>query len=88
MEILIVKNGHVLARTNDDNYTDADTFTLKLEKNIPEYPTEEAPVGKYWDLDYVEGELQWVLFDRALTPEEQLDDAKNALAILGIEEGT
>lgn len=73
MELIITKNGHVYARANDATATAKDSFTLELVAAVPEYPAEDAGRGKAWELDYVDGVLQWVAIDRPLTQEERLD---------------
>lgn len=73
MELIITKNGHIYARANDATATAEDSFTLELVAAVPEYPAEGAGRGKAWELDYVDGALQWVAKDRPLTQEERLE---------------
>lgn len=79
MKLLIIKNGHVFARTNDDTASESDKFELQLitDDEIPQYPTESAGKGKYYELDYNGDTLDWVLKDRPLTTEERVEQLQN-----------
>lgn len=79
MELIITKNGHVFARSNDDTATSEDVFELVMEDSIPEYPEEDAGKGKYWNLDYQDGSLQWVAAERELTDKERMETLEGAV---------
>lgn len=73
MELIITKNGHVYARATDAEAAGSDVYALQQVQDVPEYPEAAAGRGKAWELDYVDGVLQWVAIDRPLTQEERLD---------------
>lgn len=73
MELIITKNGHVYARATDTEAAESDVYALQTVQDVPEYPGTAAGRGKAWELDYVDGVLQWVAIDRPLTQEERLD---------------
>ena len=80
MELLIVKNGHVYARTQIED-DDAALYTLEAvpDADMPDYPTTPAVVGKYYDLDYQDGALAWVCKARPLTTAEKLQQIESRL---------
>ena len=75
MEIMILRNGQLWARTNVMDHTLADTYSLLL------IPGEELPVwpgqperGKAWELQTDgQGGVTWVEVDRPLTQEERIE---------------
>lgn len=71
MEILILKNNDIYARTSAEEGTAAD-YKMVIVENVPEYPKEKPNTGKYWELVYREGVLSWEEKDRPLTAEERL----------------
>lgn len=73
MELIITKNGHVYARATDAETAKNDVYALQTVQDVPEYPSTAAGRGKAWELDYVDGALQWVAIDRPLTQEERLE---------------
>ena len=75
MEIFIVKNGHIYARTSGE----AGEYTLATADTLPEYPTEDAGRGYMWALDYVDGALAWVKTERPLTQSEQIEEMEEEL---------
>ena len=79
MELIIVKNGHIFARATDNDSVETDVFELRQEAVLPTYPTEEPGKGKYWDLDYVDGALAWVLKDRPLNTEERMEELEERM---------
>ena len=81
MEILILKNDEIFARSSDNEYSQEDEFRLELVENIPEFPG-EAPKGKYWELIYNGGDLEWILKDRPLTQEERIAELEAGLSEL------
>ena len=72
MELIITKNNHIYARATDENMLPDDIYELKTVETLPDYPIEKAGKGKYWELDYVDNALTWVLKDRPLTTEERM----------------
>lgn len=72
MEILILKNNEIYARTSAEEGTAAD-YKMVIVENVPEYPKEKPGNGKYWELVYTDGVLSWELKDRPLTAEERLE---------------
>lgn len=72
MEILILKNNEIFARTSADEGTAAD-YEMVIVESVPEYPTAKTGKGKYWELVYTDGVLSWELKDRPLTAEERLE---------------
>jgi len=77
MELVITKNGKLFARATDDSHKETDVYGLLQFTEVPEYPTEKAPKGKYWELDLVDGQLVWVLKDRPLTVEEKIEELQS-----------
>ncbi len=74
MEILILKNGSVFARTNDAEAEGAEyTIALVPDDEVPTYPEEPAGRGKMYELQFVNGVLEWVLVDRELTQDERIE---------------
>lgn len=74
MEILILKNGEVFARTSDNEAEGAEyTIALVPDAEVPAYPEEPAGRGKTHELQFVDGVLGWVLVDRELTQEERIE---------------
>lgn len=73
MELIIVKDEHIFARATDSGEAGEYSLNVVADADIPTYPTENPPKGKQWELDYVDGELAWVLADRPLTVEERLE---------------
>ena len=73
MELIIVKDGHIFARATDNGDVGEYSLNVVDDADIPAYPSEDAPKGKEWTLDYVEGVLSWVLVDRPLTMEERME---------------
>lgn len=74
MEILILKNGSVFARTNDAEAEGAEyTVALVPDDEVPIYPEEPAGRGKTYELQFVDGVLEWVLVDRELTQDERIE---------------
>lgn len=73
MELIITKNGHIHARATDAEAAESDVYALQTVQDVPEYPGTAAGRGKAWELDYVDGALQWVAIDRPLTQEERLE---------------
>ena len=80
MELIIVKNGQIYARAADDTAVEGDAYELRMTETIPMYPTEKAPKGKEWRLDYVEDALEWILVDRPLTQVERLENVEEEIA--------
>lgn len=72
MEILILKNNEIFARTSAEDGT-AEDYTMVIMDSVPEYPKEKPSKGKKWELVYTDGVLSWELKDRALTAEERLE---------------
>lgn len=81
MEILILKNNEIFARTSDNEYSQEDNFRIELIEDLPEYPG-EAPKGKYWELAYNDGNIEWILKDRPLTAEERIAELEAGLSEL------
>lgn len=74
MEILILKNGLVYARTSDNDAEGAEyTIALVPDDEVPTYPEEPAGRGKSYELQFVDGVLEWVLVDRELTQDERIE---------------
>ena len=74
MEILILKNGEVFARTSDNDAAGAEyTVALVPDDEVPIYPEEPAGRGKTYELQFVDGVLEWVLVDRELTQDERIE---------------
>lgn len=72
MEILILKDGEIFARTTgDDDYSYS--MVTVADSDVPEYPAEKPSKGKYYELSYIDGNLQWVEKDRPLSTEERLE---------------
>lgn len=67
MHLLIIKNGHVLAWTEDDG--SAQEYSLMTCETVPEYPQD----GKTYELDLVNGEPAWVEVHTPPTLQEQID---------------
>lgn len=74
MELIIVRDGHVFARATDDS-AEQHFYELRTvsDADMPEYPVESAGKGKRYELDYLDGVLQWVKKDRPLTVSERMD---------------
>ena len=82
MELIIIKDGHVFARARDEDGEGTYTLATVQDADMPEYPSASAGVGKYYELDYVDGALAWVTKDRPLTAEERVqvvEDRLNAM---------
>lgn len=74
MEILILKNGEVFARTNDNEPGGAEySLAVVPDAELPVYPDEPAGRGKTYELQFVGGVLAWVLVDRELTQDERIE---------------
>lgn len=74
MEILILKNGEVFARTSDNEAEVAEyTIALVPDAEVPAYPEEPAGRGKTHELQFVDGVLVWALVDRELTQDERIE---------------
>lgn len=74
MEILILKNGSVFARTSDNDAAGAEyTVALVPDNEVPTYPEEPAGRGKSYELQFVDGVLEWALVDRELTQDERIE---------------
>lgn len=58
MEILILKNGEIFARTSAEEGSIED-YSMVVVNEIPEYPTEAPTEGYYWELTYVDGVVEW-----------------------------
>lgn len=82
MELIITKNGHVYARATDAEAAESDVYALQTVQDVPEYPGTAAGRGKAWELDYVDGALQWVAIDRPLTQEERLEKVESDMEAL------
>lgn len=67
MNLLIVKNGHILARAEDNG--SAEEYSLMTLETIPEYPND----GKTYELDLVDGDPAWVEVHTPPTLQEQID---------------
>lgn len=67
MHLLIIKNGHILAWTEDDG--SAQEYSLMTCDTVPEYPQD----GKEYDLDLVDGSPAWIERPHTLTLQEQID---------------
>ena len=80
-EILILKNGSMIARTTDSTATAEDVFSLQMVDAAPEYPTESPGRGKTWQLQYDEETqtLAWVATARPLSAEERLDSLEGQM---------
>lgn len=80
-EILILKNGSMIARTTDSTATAEDVFSLQMVDAAPEYPTESPGRGKTWQLQYDEETqtLVWVATARPLSAEERLDSLEGQM---------
>ena len=80
-EILILKNGSMIARTTDSTATAEDVFSLQMVDAAPEYPTESPGRGKTWQLQYDEETqtLMWVATARPLSAEERLDSLEGQM---------
>ena len=72
MELLILKDGALFARATAETYGKYTLVTIP-DNEMPVYPTEKPIKGTYWDLDYTDGVLQWVMKERPLTTEERLE---------------
>ena len=80
-EILILKNGSMIARTTDSTATAEDVFSVQVLDAAPEYPTESPGRGKTWQLQY-DAETQtvaWVAVARPLSAEERLDSLEGQM---------
>ena len=80
-EILILKNGNMIARTTDSTATAEDVFSVQVLDAAPEYPTESPGRGKTWQLQY-DAETQtvaWVAVARPLSAEERLDSLEGQM---------
>lgn len=80
-EILILKNGSMIARTTDSTATAEDVFSVQVISAAPEYPTESPGRGKIWQLQY-DAETQtvaWVAVARPLSAEERLDSLEGQM---------
>ena len=80
-EILILKNGSMIARTTDSTATAEDVFSLQMVDAAPEYPTESPGRGKTWQLQYDEETqtLAWVATARPLSAEERMDSLEGQM---------
>lgn len=80
-EILILKNGSMIARTTDSTATAEDVFSVQVVNAAPEYPTESPGRGKTWQLQYDEETqtLAWVANARPLSAEERLDSLEGQM---------
>lgn len=67
MHLLIIKNGHILAWTENDG--SAEEYSLMTLETIPDYPQD----GKTYELDLVNGEPAWVVVHTPPTLQEQID---------------
>ena len=72
MELLILKDGALFARATADTEGEYTLVTIP-DDEMPVYPNEKPIKGTYWDLDYTDGVLQWVMKERPLTTEERLE---------------
>lgn len=74
MELIIVRDGHIFARATDSS-TEQHSYELRTvaSADMPAYPSDGPGKGKYYELDYVEGVLQWITKDRPLTTEERIE---------------
>ena len=51
-EIIITKNGTMIARTTDAGATAEDVYAVRVVDAAPEYPAESPGRGKTWQLQY------------------------------------
>lgn len=72
MELLILKGEQIVARATVESADGVSSYWLAAFADLPEYPTEEAPIGKEYTLVFNDGALSWELTDRPLTPAEQV----------------
>lgn len=72
MELLILKNGTIFARTVAE---ENGVFELVVvpDEDVPAYPTAKPTNGYEWELEYYNGILRWVEKERPLTTEERLE---------------
>ena len=80
-EILILKNGSMIARTTDSTATAEDVFSVQVISAAPEYPTESPGRGKTWQLQY-DAETQtvaWVAVARPLSLYVRLDSLEGQM---------
>ena len=88
MEIIILKNNKIFARTVPADGTPED-YSMVFFDEIPEYPSEEPGTGKNWELAYTDGALSWEQVDRPLSTQERLEALESELAatkiIMGVE---
>lgn len=68
MNLIIIKNGHIIARTEDDGA--AEEYSFVAVDTLPEYPND----GKVYNLDLVNDVLTWVEVPHIKTIQEQLDE--------------
>lgn len=80
MEILILKNGSVFARTSDNDAEGAEyTVALVPDNEVPIYPEVPAGRGKMYELQFIDRVLEWVAVDRELTQDERIEALEEEL---------
>lgn len=67
MHILIIRNGHIIARTEEDGQ--ATEYSIMTVETLPEYPHD----GKEYELDLVNGSPAWIERPHTPTLQEQID---------------
>lgn len=67
MHLIIVKNGHIIARAEDNG--SPEEYSLMTAETLPEYPQD----GKTYELDLVDGDPSWVEVHTPPTLQEQID---------------
>lgn len=68
MHLLIIKNRHILAWSEDEG--SAEEYSLMTLETIPDYPQD----GKTYELDLVDGDPAWVVVQTKPTLQEQIDE--------------
>lgn len=67
MHILIIRNGHIIARTEEEGH--ATEYSIMTVETLPEYPHD----GKEYELDLVNSSPAWIERPHTPTLQEQID---------------
>ena len=68
MHIFIIRNGHIVARTEEEGQ--AAEYSIMTADTLPAYPQD----GKEYELDLVAGEPSWIERPHTPTLQEQIDE--------------
>lgn len=81
MILFILKDGSVFSTIAVENDGARYALLQAEDSSVPLYPQEDAGVGKSWELQYVDGVLDWVAKDRELTQDERIEVLKAELDV-------